>query len=70
MASEGGAFLQPRARQERFFSAQDGRASINFRLLYQLIKTGDVMSTRRLRRAQNRSSQTLSGRGSLRSPLI
>ena len=34
----GGAFLHPRARKARFLGAQDGRTSINFRVLYQLIK--------------------------------
>ena len=36
--------LYPFAREAGFFDAQDGRASINFRVLYQLIKAGDVMS--------------------------
>jgi len=38
--------LYPRAREAEFFGAPDGRASINFRVLYQLIKAWDVMSTR------------------------
>src|SRR5215472_4464182 len=43
-----------RARRD-FLTCRTGRASINFRLLYQLIKAADVRSTRRLRRAQNES---------------
>ena len=42
-----------RARLD-FLTCRTGRTSINFRLLYQLIKAADVRSTRRLRRAQNR----------------
>ena len=47
-------FLESRARQTELFGAQDGRASINFSVLYQLIKALGVMSTRRFRRAQKR----------------
>ena len=37
--------LQPRAREAGFFGARDGRASINFRVLYQLIKAGTACFT-------------------------
>src|SRR5215472_16186081 len=35
---DSASVLQPRAREAGFFGARDGRASINFRVLYQLIK--------------------------------
>ena len=62
-------FLHPRAREGGFFGAQDGRASINFRVLYQLIKARDVMSTRPLRRVESRCGAVAVGRACLFPPL-